>query len=327
MLLRATRALSLAAAIAATAQAVAAKRPAAGGRPAAQPVVEPAQATATEEAEPADLERLAPRKFESVHFTLHTDFADEAYVRRLQGDLEKYFSRMQKEFWDFIRPEHREAHIVMAVFDSQESFDRLAAEDTAAPRGEMGYSSKSASRVAFVRQDQYYKDVMIVVHELTHVFNRFSMDKTPIWLDEGMAQYYANYAGEECGNRAIESGVNGVALETIDAALREGRFAGTPVLLQMDDATFYSGTSNVNYAESWALVYYLRRGMAGGEETLARYYDMLKRGEDHYGAFMKVYGELAPLEKQWLGYLERLYAELGATAPGTQTKNADASTE
>jgi hypothetical protein len=331
---RTVKALLLAAAIAATAQAATVGKPAVAGGA----TVEPAQRVETpateapmwkpqEQAAPGDLERLAPRKYESVHFTLRTDFVDEAYVRRLQGDLEKYFSRMQKEFWDFIRPEHREAHIVMAVFDSQESFDTLAGEDAAAPRGEMGYSNKSASRVAFVRQDEYYKDIMIAAHELTHVFNRFSVDQTPIWLDEGMAQYYANYAGEECGNRAIESGINAGAIEAIDAALKEGRFAGIPALLGMDDAAFYGEASGVNYAESWALVYYLRRGMTGGDDTLARYYQMLKRGDDHYRAFMNVYGELATLEKGWLGYLEGLYTKSKAVAPGTQPNNADKPTE
>jgi len=276
---------------------------------------------------PVNLEEAAPHKYESVHFTLYTEFSDDEYAVKLQGDLERYFSRLQKEFWDFIRPEYREAHIVMAVFERQEAFDALAEKDGAVPRGERGYSSRTADRIAFVRQDEYYKDVTIVVHEMVHLFNRFSLGETPVWIDEGMAQFYACYAGEEKGNPHVKGGVSPAALNTIDAALKEGRLRSIASLLQMDDATFYGQDSEVNYAESWALVFYLRRGMPGGDETLGKYYEVVVSGGDYYEAFMRTYGEFAALEAAWLDYLAKLHAEqtgaAGAVESGTKAGSGE----
>jgi|GEM_PF-5777739 len=248
--------------------------------------------------------------FESVHFTIIPDFVDAAYIDRLQRGIEKYFSAFQKEYWDFIRPVHREAHLTLYVFSDQAAFDRMSAADVAAPPGQLGFSNKSADRIAFVRQDEYYKDIAIVVHEMTHVFNRFSLDKTPVWLDEGMAQYYSNLAAEASGAPDIKAGIFRDDLVTLDRALKDGRFARVRELLRMEDDEFYGESSKVNYAESWALVYYLRKALSpDGEERLANCYDLMATGREPYDAFTAVYGyDFDSLERDWLSYLDRLYA-------------------
>ena len=255
---------------------------------------------------------------ETVHFTLYTDLNNPRYIARLQFDLEVYFSQLQKEFWDFIKPEYREAHVVVAGFASQESFDALSAADAAVPRGEKGYSTNSGDRIAFVLQDEYYMDVTILVHELTHVFNRHSAGATPIWLDEGLAQYYARYAGAQAGNTAIISGVSTGPLSLIDSASKDESLVHIAGLISMTDQAFYGDGSELNYAESWALVYYLRRGAGpDGDETLSKYYRLLKDGRRHLDAFTAVYGEdFTSLEAAWLEYLAALYEE-SVKAPRT----------
>ncbi len=269
---------------------------------------------------------LMGARFDSTHFAVYTASANADYAAKLESDLERYFSAFQKEFWDFIRIENRESHIDLLVFDSQEAFDTFAGGDVNAPPGEKGYSSKTANRIACVRQDAYYKDVMIIVHEMAHVFNRFCLDETPVWLDEGLAQYYSNYAGYQCGNPLTVSGVDVPSLRAIDEALRAGTFVKTIELVRLSDDAFYSEFSGLHYAEAWALVYYLRRGTGDdGDERLASCYGLLTRGRTSAEAFTTTYGlDYDSFEHGWLEYLSRLFDEFAASQERVST---DAETE
>ncbi len=265
---------------------------------------------------------VAQNKYDSVHFTLMTQFKDDDYARRVLGDLEQEFSILQKEFWDFIPPQWREAHVDVVAFGAQEAFDDYAARDTGMPRGEKGYSSTKEPRIVYLRQGVYYRDVMIVAHELTHLFNRFCTPRTPIWLDEGMAQYYADLAGERVGNAGVKAGVNPEALIQIDAALRSNRFVPLSGILMMDDASFYGERVELNYAESWALVYYLRRGLPRGDEMFSRYYYALAHGAESYQAFGDTYGLAQDIFTQaWLAWLQGLYNDNVPKAGLTGTRD------
>lgn len=248
-------------------------------------------------------------KTETVHFTLYCDYDDEEYNARLLGALEKNFSRLQKEFWDFIPPAHREGHVEVIAFQDALGFDEFAGKESGMAHGPKGYVSSRASRMAILRQDAFHKDLTIAVHELVHVFNSWCTPHTPIWLDEGMAQFYSYFAAEEAGNESIRDGVNEVALARVDVALAAGRLPRVSVLLQMEDAVFYSSFSDVNFASAWALVYYLRRGLgAEGEALFSRFYAIIARGGNPYRAFTGSYGaNMELIERFWLAYLERLY--------------------
>lgn len=247
---------------------------------------------------------------ESAHFVIYADFVDDEYLRRLSLDMEKYFSTLQKEFWDFLRPENREARLEVAVFSDAAAFDRFAAADAGIAPGERGYSNKRANRIAILRQKEYARDVMTAVHELAHAFNRFSTPHSPTWADEGLAQYYASYAAERAGAAGIYDGVNLGALAAIDAGIKAGRFAPLGQLLTMDEAAFYADKTDTFYAEAWALVYYLRRGTPEGDARFGDYYESLTRGGDEYGAFTRSYGaNVDVMESIWIRYLDRLYRQ------------------
>ena len=292
------------------------KRPPQGVKPEAPRVrTQPAQGSGA--ALPGRASWTPQATHETIHFTILMDFADAEYAGKLQWDLEKYFSELQKEFWDYIPPAHRESHITMAVFDKQAAFDAYAAQDAGTPPGEKGYSSRDTGRVGFLRQDAYRKDTMIFVHEMAHVFNRFCCPATPLWLDEGLAQYYAYYAAEEAGDPDIADGVSSYALSVLDGALRNETFLRMGDVMDLTDDAFYSKTSKVNYAESWALVYYLRRGLANdGDKRFGEYYGIIARGEGQVEAFTTVYGSnLSFMNDMWLSYLKWLYDRNVRTAP------------
>lgn len=253
-------------------------------------------------------------RHESVHFTLYAEYDDDEYTRRLLGDLEKYYSLMQKEFWDFILPRHREGRVDVAVFAAKVSFDRFGRADAGIPHGEVGYLGARSNRMNMLRQDRYHKDLTIAVHELVHVFNSRSAPRTPIWLDEGMAQFYANFASEAAGGANVVGGVNLEAIRTIDAAVRSSRMPRLSRLLVMGEEEFYGPSSRINFAAAWALVHYMRRGQGiESDRIFSDYYRVISEGGDDQTAFTGSYGaSFTILERVWLAYLNGLYARAEA---------------
>jgi len=267
---------------------------------------------------------------ETVHFTVWRDYEADEYDEKLLFALERNFSRLQREFWDFIPPEHREGHVEVIIFSDRGRFDSFAAAESGMPHGEQGYLSTHADRMAFLKQGELHKDVTIGVHELVHVFNSWCTPYTPVWLDEGMAQFYSYFAAAEAGNASLVDGINPDALARIDDALEAGTLVRIGTLIQMDEEVFYGSASDVNFASSWALVYYLMRGLgAQGEMLFSRFYGVISRGGDPYRAFTGSYGaNMEMLQHFWLGYLERLYEDYkdlaGAAGAGKPEKKAGA---
>ncbi len=250
-------------------------------------------------------------KSRSVHFTVYSDFVDAEYVAKFTFDLEVYFSRLQREFWNFIPPRHREAQLEFFVFRDQAAFYEFGLKEGGFEHGKIGYLSTATRRAAILVQDEYHKDVTIAVHELTHIFNSFCAPRSPVWLDEGMAQFYSYFAAEEKGNARMKGGVNFAALSTIDQALKQRTMPRLLNLFRLGEGSFYDPNGELNFAAAWALVYYLRRGLGSDAEAMfGRFYALVAEGTDSIDAFASVYGaSLDVIERVWLDYLGQIYRQ------------------
>jgi Tfp pilus assembly protein PilF len=91
-------------------------------------------------------------------------------------------------------------------------------------------------------------------HEYTHALLRLNFTDLPLWLDEGLAEFYGN---SELGEKESKTGA-------IDpghlALLQQSKLIPVETLLQVDRHSPYYNESNrasIFYAESWALVHFL----------------------------------------------------------------------
>jgi TonB family protein len=123
----------------------------------------------------------------------------------------------------------------------------------------------------------------VVYHELSHYFLSRALKSRPIWLSEGLAEYFAN---AEIGEDTVLLG-----------GLSQERFQvlKTTTLLPLRD--FFSVDSNspyynesskasIYYAEAWAFVHY----MMHGEHSVRfkRYLDALTRGQADLLAYLNI---------------------------------------
>lgn len=99
-------------------------------------------------------------------------------------------------------------------------------------------------------------------HELTHAILHGSLKDVPLWLDEGLAEFYELPPNAE--------GVNAKHLEE----LRRGPFS--PDLARLEQLTQVQQMTPAEYREAWAWVHLLLRGSPPGRQALLAYLHQLR---------------------------------------------------
>jgi tetratricopeptide (TPR) repeat protein len=138
----------------------------------------------------------------------------------------------------------------------------------------------------------------VIFHEYTHLLVSQNVRRLPIWLNEGLAEFYSTFAGSEQDGRTII----GRPIERSVAAL--GALSPLPVAKLTASAAAADLRDAVStarfYATAWALTHYLMVGEGGAMRAkllaLVREYET---GQDAGAVFKKVFGDdLAPLDKK-----------------------------
>ena len=142
----------------------------------------------------------------------------------------------------------------------------------------------------------------VVFHEYTHLLLRNAARFIPLWLDEGLAEYYSTYALDSDGRRANI----GKPIARHVLLLRE-RFVPLTDLIRVDHSSpMYNerDRQSIFYAEAWALTHYLMNAMPAGQLALNRYATAVAEGTQPGAAFVNAFGKTpAAFEKELRTYI------------------------
>ncbi len=140
-----------------------------------------------------------------------------------------------------------------------------------------------------------------VYHEYTHYMVRHA-EFLPLWLNEGLAQFYQN---TDIGDRDVRLGQPD-ANEIL--YLRQQRLIPLGTLFRIGyDSPYYheQDKGNVFYGESWALTHFLFTQDFGKPEGRLHAYALnLARGEDAVTAAQHAFGDLKQLQKDLDAYIQ-----------------------
>jgi len=117
--------------------------------------------------------------------------------------------------------------------------------------------------------------VRTVFHEYTHFLVGNTMGATPVWLNEGLAEFYEMTVESKGGKAAI---IGTAPQEHLDL-LKENRLIPLPELMSIDqESPLYNEGSRrgVFYAESWALAHYLVLGNPQRTKQFQRYLTLVR---------------------------------------------------
>jgi Tfp pilus assembly protein PilF len=140
----------------------------------------------------------------------------------------------------------------------------------------------------------------IVYHEYTHALMNINFRDMPLWLNEGIAEFFGNSA---IHNDYVEIGK--IAPYHLQV-LQQNKLIPIPTLLQADHTSPYYNENNrasVFYAESWAIVHYLLMDPDARKRNLL--HDFLAAydaGGNLIDAAQKSFGDLNKFAQKMEGY-------------------------
>ena len=227
--------------------------------------------------------------------------AGERKGREIALGFERFRSAMQ-----MLRPQGiQQAPVptLILVFKSDDSFDAYK------PRPEVG----GGTLAGLFQQSSYGNFILVngypargsampvVYHEYAHSVAHATFADLPVWLDEGMAEFYSTFE--------VERGELLVGKPVTDhvRTLRESSFVPLQRLFAVDhDSPEYQENDRIGifYAESWLVIHYL---MLGGPERLQKtraFLDGISRGQEPDPSFRAAFGYgFDQLEKELRGYV------------------------
>lgn len=140
----------------------------------------------------------------------------------------------------------------------------------------------------------------IVYHEYTHALMNINFRDLPLWLNEGIAEFFGN---SEIHDNYVEIGK--IAPYHLQI-LQEHRLIPIPALLQADHSSPYYNENNrasLFYAESWAIVHYLQMDPEARKRNLL--HDFLvayDAGGNYVDAAQKTFGDLNKFAQKMESY-------------------------
>lgn len=143
----------------------------------------------------------------------------------------------------------------------------------------------------------------VVYHEYTHLFLRQSDDRMPLWLNEGLAEFYQNTEIHDQDVLLGELNQQHLML------LRQEKLIPLPTLLLVDEKSPYyleEKKGSIFYAECWALTHYLTlKDYAEKTSKVLQYTRLLNESVDPVTAATTVFGNLQKLQRILELYIEQ----------------------
>jgi tetratricopeptide (TPR) repeat protein len=195
------------------------------------------------------------------------------------------------------------------LFDNHASFRPFKPKYKGKIRDDVGgyfFKSGDQSYIALTTDaggEQFYE---VIFHEYQHFVIGNNLRKAPLWLNEGLAEYYSTFKPRDGGRQVLIGSPIGRHI----GILRNKVFIPLSKLVAVDDKSpeYNEGSrAGVFYAESWAFVHYLMLADGGKHRPqLSMFLNLLNNGkpvEDNFKqAFQK---DFEAMESDLLNYISK----------------------
>ena len=130
-------------------------------------------------------------------------------------------------------------------------------------------------------------------HEYTHGLLHAGLKNVPLWLDEGLAEYF-EVSGPKPGR------INEEHAQRLSQSLKNG---WQPDLTRLERLEEFSQMQRVDYQEAWAWVHYMMHTSPEAKRSLLSYLDDLRSDPDPVRLSARLQDDHSDFESQFLDYL------------------------
>lgn len=153
------------------------------------------------------------------------------------------------------------------LFESADEYDRYMKKAFPALPPRRAFFVQTESRlIVYAHKNELLQEDLR--HETTHGYLHAALPRVPIWIDEGLAEFF-----EPPRDLA---GLNRPHVKLLVAEQAAGRW--TPDLMRLERATLLQEMTLLDYAESWLWVHWLARTTPEHRQALVDYVASLKEG-------------------------------------------------
>ncbi|HET9299765.1 MAG TPA: tetratricopeptide repeat protein, partial [Candidatus Polarisedimenticolaceae bacterium] len=241
-------------------------------------------------------ERDTWQRATSPHFTFYTN-ANETRVRELASNLERLVELLASRKGAKASP----VPTAIYVFRDDKTFQPYKRNPDGSVKSLDGFFVKD-DLSNYVALDASTPTPRIVLHEYLHQFNAYNFPPLPVWLNEGLAEFFSTFSTSAKGAQV------GRPVQEHVLWLRQNKLIPLPRLFAVthDDPEYNEQSKQgVFYAESWALVHLLLLGdQATHGRQLTDFIDRLNQGQSPTQA-MAVLGDIPALQKRLEGYVRQ----------------------
>ena len=193
---------------------------------------------------------------------------------------------------------------VIIVFPTDKTFTPFKPTYQGKPRADVrGFFVPGANINYILMESAGAGGERVVFHEYAHLIVSNTMSNPPVWLNEGLAEFYSTFRLMDGGKRAQLGLAIGEHLIELNA---NGRVP-LPELLKVDQRSpLYNeaARASVFYAESWALTHMIFNGQPNRASELSAYLRAVADGTPESQAWEETFGTVR-MEKDFRQYLTR----------------------
>lgn len=271
------------------------------------PVLAAVALSSCRSADPSPVTRPTEHAVEADQLRVFSDFelsADHSLIR----DLVELRGRI---IGDLDLPESG-TRVVVYLFDTEAEYRRYLRATYPGLPERRAYFVGTADELAVytfwgerIRED--------LRHEYTHGLLHAALKSVPLWLDEGLAEYY------EVGGADPEA-VNPEYARGLDESLAQG---WQPDLRRLERLEKFSQMQWLDYQEAWAWVHFFLHSTPEAREALLAYLKDLRTESEPQRLSERLRDDQAEYADRLLDHLASLRipgAQLGALSPGSSGK-------
>ena len=181
------------------------------------------------------------------------------------------------------------APTMVYVFGTRKTFEQFLPLRNGKPVQLGGYFQRGADTNAIALSTEGFSEsAPVIYHEYTHLLLGNAMRAVPVWLNEGLAEYYSTYRLRPDGKGADI----GHAIARHLALLRERFIPLTELLAVNYSSDLYNegDRRSIFYAESWALTHFLMTELPSGQDLINQFAGTIAGGARPDQAFASTFG-------------------------------------
>ena len=236
----------------------------------------------------------------------HADFSLEK-----EYDIMRELSNIQRDLSQYLAIGHPKETIEVFFFASKDTYKKfLAAEIPEAPydRDALYIKQKGPGMVLVFRGPDLMENLR---HEMTHAFLHACISYVPLWLDEGLAEYFEK-------PRETRARMN----PYFTSISRKTIFGQVPSLTRLEKLEYFDQMGNTEYCEAWSWVHFMIHYSRETHQMLAGYLRLLaERGDKTPPLYLYLSEAIPETKKAYIEHFRNWKSSRETNArSGTSTK-------